>query len=260
MKSISTILASLLFATTPLAAEPVQLKFELGETTVSNIREAYERGDYDSLFQEKELEYAKAAADNELEGLVEVRANAPTVDVKKWEEKAAKLQKLKNKELLNALSDTDDSIFAKKVRSAAAILSTPDQDNAVSQLDSLLYKAPGTGKDNDENALIAIDLEYEYKLFHSDTADQRFALRMEKMDKMTAAAKKFSDAALKQAVGLASANFDARLAQTLDSKDLSDLAKGVVKPANMTEEKVAAIYAAYQANFSDLFKEIADAK
>jgi hypothetical protein len=33
-----------------------------------------------------------------------------------------------------------------------------------------------------------------------------------------------------------------------------------VKPTNPTEQKVASIYAAYQADFADLFKEIADAK
>lgn len=269
MNTISAILASLLFATTPLASgffssspktESVQFDFELGETAVAKIRKAYEKGEYNSFLQEKQQEYTKALAANELDGLIDVRTNSPTVDVKKWEEKASKLQKLKNKELLNALSDNDSSAFAKKVRSSAAILSTPEQEKAVAELDSLLYKAPQSGKNSDENVLIDLDLEYEYKLYRAETSEQRFALRMEKMDKMVAASKQFTDTALKQSVALASTNFDARLAQSIDSKDLSDLAKGIVKAENPTEEKIASIYAAYQANFSDLFKEIAEAK
>jgi hypothetical protein len=253
MNLISTILASLFLAVTPLATN-------LGDTTISNIRKSYEKGEYNAYLKDMNTDYIKAVKDKELDGLVEVRSNSAKVDVKKWEEKASKIQKLKNRELLSALNDNDNSLFAKKVRSASAILSTPDLEKAVATLDSLLYKAPGAGKNDDENALILIDLEYEYKLFRAETAEQRFALRMEKMDKMLAASKNFSDASLKQAVGLAAANFDARLAQILDSKDLADLAKGIVKPTNPTEQKVASIYAAYQADFADLFKEIADAK
>ena len=275
MGNMSTILAALFCATAPVAAmdavdsktEQVQSSLKLGKQTVSTIRDAYEKGEYNEFFTEMNVSFEQAVEENGLEGLIQMREKQVPADFQeKWEQRFSELQKLKNSELNSALSDKDDSLFAQKVRSLAANVSTPEQEKAICKINSLIAKAPGTGVNEDENTLIDIDLEYEYKLLHvqmpdSETSpEQRFqrqiALRMEKMDKMLEASKNFQDASLKQAVNLAASNFDARLIRNIDGTDLNNLFRSQAKPANETEEKVFAILESYQGQFSDLMKQL----
>lgn len=277
MGYVSTFLAAIFCATAPLAAieaseskiEQTENRTKLGKEVVSTLRQAYERGDYNQFLSEMDASYQQAIANHDLDGLIQMRQKEiPTSLQDQWEGQFFALQTEKNKELLSAISDEDNSLFAQKVRSLAAILSTPEQEKAVSKLNSLVIKAPKTGVNPDENRLIDIDLEYEYKSLHaqlpsSETSplamqDQQTILRMEKMDKMVEAAKSFKDLSLKQAVGLAAANFDARLARNLDGADLNVLVKKQVKPANETEEQVFAILTIYQQQFSELMKQIAN--
>jgi len=275
MGMVNTILAAILcamapFATTegsPLKTEQTEFTFKLGKETISAVRGAYEKGEYSEFLSEMDTSYEEA----DLEGLIQMRQKVVADDFpEKWERRFFDLQKEKNRELLNVLSDQDDSIFAEKVRSAAANLSTPEQEKAISKLNSLIAMAPNAGANEDENKVIAIDLEYEYKLLHAKlpiTADskesfpqkrqdQQIALRMEKMDKMVEASKTFQDHSLKQAVELAAANLDARLARNLDGADLNALVKGKKKPAGKLEAKVYSILSSYQERFSDLLKEL----
>lgn len=233
----------------------------LGKDTVSSVRSAYESGQYTLFLKEMDESYKTA----DLKGLIEMRSKqVPLEFQEEWSEKFLTLQKEKNQELLAALSEKDDSLFAEKVRSLAAVL-TPEQEKALSRLNSFISMAPNSGANADENALIQIDLEYEYKLLHADlpTTDvssqerlsQSLALRMEKMDKMVKAAKNFQDLQLKQAVGIASDTLDVRLARNLDGKDLNALVKSKA-PVGAREEKVVEILSFYQGKFSDLMKEI----
>lgn len=277
MGKLNSILTAFLCATAPLAsaqgAEPkteqIQKNSQLGKETLAALRAAYEKGEYKDFLEEMDASYKEALSENELEGLIQMRQKQIPADFEEsWEQRFLDLQKQKNRELLSALSDQDDSLFAEKVRSLAATLSTPEQEKAISRLNTLLQMAPNTGKNSDENKLIDIDLEYEYKLLHagvpmSDTAPQeqqaqQLVLRMEKMKKMVEAAKGFHDHDLKQAVGLAAANLDPRLARNLDGADLNALLKSKVKPSNELEEKVFSILASYQGQFSDLMKDLAD--
>jgi len=271
MGTISTILAAVLCATAPLAAveatetktEQTQFKSTLGKETISSIRAAYEKGEYDTFLKEMDTSYSQA----DLSGLTDMRQKPlPTDFYTKWEDQFLSLQKQKNQELLAALSDNDHSLFAQKVRSLAGQIYTPEQEKAALKIGSLISKAPNTGINNDENTLIAIDLEYEYKLIHAamptdntspqQRSEQAIVLRMEKMDRMVEASKSFHDLSLKQAVGLASTNFDVSLARNLDGADLNKLVKGKVKPTNDTEEKVYSILSSYQGQFSDLMKQL----
>lgn len=255
---------------TPAAAhspgtERTQSNFTLGQETISAIRGAYEKGEYDSFLQEMDAAYEQALVENALEGLIQTRQKSPLIDFEaKWEQPFLDLQKQKNQALLKAVSDQDDSIFAKKVRSLAAHVSTPEQEKAIFRLNNLVAMAPNSGNNGDENTLINIDLEYEYKLLHVDVPasdlslrerqSQHIALRMEKMAKMVAAAKTFQDHELKKSVGLAAANLDARLIRNIDGADLNAFAKGNDKASNALEEKVAEILSSYQGQFSDLMK------
>jgi hypothetical protein len=274
MAQISTILAALFCATAPLASievqesktEATQSSLKLGRELVSSVRSSYEKGEYSEFFSEMDESYKGA----DLSGLIQMRQKEIPVEFQeKWEEQFATLQKEKNSELLNAISDKDDSIFAQKVRSVAANISTPEQEKALSKLNSFIAMAPNTGANKDENTLIDLDIEYEYKLLHSELPmsdvspqkmkEHQIALRMEKMDKMVAASKNFQDHTLKQAVGLAKANLDARMARNLDGADLNALVKGKEKPANETEENVYSIISSYQGQFSDLMKQLDNA-
>lgn len=271
MGKLNTILAACFCATAPLASievpdpkiETSQSNIQLGKELVSSVRSSYEDGEYTEFFSEMDRSY-KAA---DLSGLIQMRQKEIPLDFQeKWEQQFTRLQKEKNSKLLNAISDKDDSSFAQKVRSVAADITTPEQEKALSKLNSFIVMAPGSGINEDENRLIDLDLEYEYKLLHaelpmSDVSPQerqerQIALRMEKMEKMVEASKNFKDLSLKSAVGLSSANLDVRLARNLDGVDLNGLTKRKEKPANQVEENVYSILSSYQEKFSDLMKQI----
>lgn len=276
MVNFTSILAALFCATAPFSTvimteskeERVQEETS-GKETIASLRAAYENGKYNDFLNQAEADYAQALSDNGLEGLIVMRNKQVPADFQeKWQDRFLSLQQAKNAELLGAISDKDDSVFAKKVRSIATNTSTDSQEKALFKLNSLITKAPKTGANTDENRLIDLDLEYEYKQLHAqlptsdvspqEQANRQIVLRMEKMDKMVQASKDFTDHSLKQSVGLAAANLDTRLARNLDGTELNALVKSKAKPANETEEKVYSIVAFYQGQFSDLMKDIAD--
>jgi TolA-binding protein len=272
MGYLNSFLAAIFCATAPFASataveakgtEETRSAYTLGKERVAKIRAAYEKGQYDEFLAKMDREY-KAG---DLDGLIQMRQReVPVAFQEKWEQQFLDLQKQKNRDLMNVVSDKDDSIFAEKVRSLAANISTPEQEKGISKLHSLLLMAPKTGANEDENKLIDIDLEYEYKLLHAalptddvspeERSDYQIALRMEKMDQMKEAAKYFQDHSLKTAVGLAAANLDLRLARNLDGADLNALAKGKVKPSTQLEESVYLILSSYQEQFNELMKQL----
>lgn len=271
MGNISTILAAILCATAPLSAieavdpktEMTQSSLKLGRETVSSVRAAYEKGEYDEFLSEMDASYKNS----DLSGLIQMRdRDIPIEFQEEWEQRFIDLRAEKNRELLSVISDEDDSLFSQKVRSVAAQITTPEQEKALTRLNSFITMSPGKGASEDENTLISLDVEYEYKLIHASMpasdlsleqqVQHQIALRMEKMDRMAAASKNFQDPALKQAVSIASATLDERLARNLDGSDLNALVKGKVKPANSTEERVYSILSLYQAKFSELMKEL----
>lgn len=281
MKTISTILAAILCSASPLMAQDettksaqseqtAQIELRMGKENISVLRTAYQNGEYTQFLKEMDAAYQSALSENQLTGLSDMRVGEfPEMkDAQKWEDTAQELQKEKNHELLSLISDEDDSVFAQKIRSAAATLSSPEQQKAIAQLSLFHLMAPKAGKNADENSLIDLDLEYEFKIIHlnkpldtsSDLRAKQYVLRMEKMDKAVEASKSFQDSSLKQAVGLSAANFDERLAQNWDVTDLNALAKGKIKPSNDQEEKVASILSAHQAKFNDLFKQYLDSQ
>jgi hypothetical protein len=271
---IMAILTATLSAAMPVASaeiseirkEQSQSNLTFGRDTISFVREKFNKGEYSDFLKKMDESFKQA----DLSGFIEMRQKPIPVDFQeKWEQQFSDLQKQKNKDLLQLLADEDDSIFTEKVRSLAANISTPEQEKAISKLHSFIAMAPNSGANEDENTLINIDLEYEYKLLNaklpmSDVSFQQIqehqiALRMEKMEKMITASKSFQDHSLKQAVGLAAANFDLRLARNLDGADLNAMTKGQIAPSNELEEKVYSILASYQGQFNDLMKKVNDA-
>jgi hypothetical protein len=210
-----------------------------------------------------DTDYQKAKKNNQLEGLIEIRKDTGSTQINPEFAKAyGIIQKAKNQDLLKIV-DKDHSQFGDKVRSSAQSVNDVDP-----RLLSLNYKAPGTGANSDENALIEISLEYYYKGIHLDSFDavnpvkdrkeRHMALEVQKMNKMLEASKTFSDKELKLAVEDAAKNLDTRMAKSYDTSDLLALGKGKVKPASSLEEKAAAIVSSSQGDLADLHRKLLD--
>lgn len=236
----------------PKKVEVIQFQEEMGKNRITTIRSAYENGKYNGFLSEMDAAFQKGDANN----LIEMRKKSTPIQVQEeMEKKLLQLQKEKGAALMEVIQDRDDSLIAKKVRASQAHLLTAEQEKALSKLNSFIAMAPNTGANEDENSLISIDLEYEYKMFHANiptSEAEQIALRMEKMDKMVQASKNFTDSSLKQAVGIAADTLDARLARNLDGLDLNALLKR--KANNETEEKIHSILSLYQEKFSDLMR------
>lgn len=270
MKIISTILAAVLCSSAPLLAkeeadkkttvQPALIQQKLGKEAVAELRKAYENGEYDSFLSEVDASYETLKENHKIDELASLRTQQ-VID-QRWIDAVIPLQIEKNQKLLEHVAD-QNSPFAEKVKSAATDILTPDQHQALRNLAKIRDMAPGQGKNADENRLIDLDLEYEYKALHvgipamdpfaqTDTKSQQFVLKMEMMDKLLALSESFEDAQLKESVRIASQNFDQQLAQKWDQMDLSALAKGKIESQNTIEEKVATTLQIHVEKLQDL--------
>lgn len=279
MTYISTFLAAIICATAPLSGETpneqrtetASSNFTLGRDTVAAVRASYENGKFNQFMFDMDEAYRKADLKDFYQQREEASQFAAESEEKyaKYKERLITLHQQKKNELLEALPKEDTSSFATKVRSLTADILTQEQQAAVERIHALISKAPNRGANVDENTLIDIDLEYEFKLnyalakdlqntkegsLNSETQKKQLALRMEKMDKMLHASKHFEDKSLKAAVQIAHATLDARLARNLDGADLNALSKQ--KSPNGQEEVVYSILRSYQGQFSDLIHEL----
>ncbi len=271
MNYIKAILASVFCVGAPMAqVENMDKKIEwmfssdkLAKDTVSSIRQAYENGQYDSFLLQMDVSYEQDYVDSGLEGLIQMRQDAPpSHDL--FEYKFQEIQDQRNQSLSSVISDDDQSIMAEKVRTIITNFTTPSEKNAIDKLNSYLYKAPYSGVNDDENRLIDIDLEFEYKLLHaklpqSDVSPNQIqehliVLKMAKMDKMVKASELFTDESLKNAVKLASIHFDDRLAQSLELADLNKQIRANENPKSELEAKVFAIIKMYQEDLKTLIE------
>ncbi len=239
-----------------------------GKAAISSLRQTYENGGYEQFLKKLDDSYQAAQEKNQLEALGEMRSGF-SPQLQEWEAKGRVLQEEKNRELLAAVLDQKPSSFVEKVRSAAASLSNERQQAAIDRMAMFRQMVPGTGKNSDENLMIALDLEYEYKSTQIDlpgaSMDEKRAkqcvLKMEKLDRILQLSKQFQDASLKDDLNVYAEQFDARLAQSWDIADLNGLASGKTKPECALEEKIARILVLYQEKFSDLTQQlVADAK
>lgn len=278
MKAVFITLAALVGIGSPIVSQEnkeqkiSQVKqenqYQLGSQAIEQIRSNYKEGKYKDFLSEMDASYQKAKKNNELEGLIEIRKESANFSFP--QEKLANgfeaIQKEKNKNLLEAASAAKDSVFVEKIRSAATPMSDATQ-KALTALAPYRTMAPGTGANSDENQLIEIDLESQYKAIHLDSLaaagqqipdrkEKHIALEMQRMDQMSEAAKSFQDSKLKSAVAVVASAQDEKLAKVYDMSDLNALAKGRVKPQNDLEEKVASIVANAQSQFSDLNRDL----
>ena len=282
MKSITLTLAALLCSTSPILAsdlssqivsEVQQSNLYLGKDYVESVRGQYASGAYNEFLKEMDETYNKAKEENQLEGLIAMRqedaaiAKEHSKEIERWNKMATTWTHERNRDLLKAVDDQSDSILGKKVKSISEENSS-DVEKAVAAYLNLRNFAPGEGKNADENLLIDLDLESEYKQIHldslaldgsiSDTRQKHLVLVMEKMDRMLEASKKFEDQELKRTVELLAKTADVRYAKGIDLKDLNHLVRDKDLVLSESEKKVASILSSYQGKFTDLTKEMFD--
>jgi hypothetical protein len=272
MKNLSILLAVLSMGATPLIGEEpssidqsiqvTQPEKQLGSFAIAEIRKGYEKGDYDPFLKELDDSYQAVREKNQLTQLIEMRQGLSS-DWEKWDDQARRLQEQKGKELIVAVEDEQSSLFRDKVLSVAHSRDNPEQEAALYHIATLRQMAPGTGVNSDENRLIDLDLEYEYKSLQIsmpgksglDLKEKQMVLRLDKAKKMVDLSMTFQDASLKDEVSLYVQDLDQRLAQTWDMIDLNTFVQGKEKPSNRTEEKVSFILKQYQEKFSDLARQ-----
>jgi hypothetical protein len=226
----------------------------LGREMIAQVRKDYEDGKYDDFLKKMHASYEEVLENGSLDNLrIDTSIDYQFLD------SVRALQKETREELVQAVKD-DSTPFAEKVRSVVAL--DPQEPFFL----EIHQKSLGSGKTNDENALIAIDVEYEYKTLHlnmpqiqgqeieQDTRAQYYALKMEQMDKFLLAAQLFEDESLKQAVESFGRNLDTRLAQNYDQMDLLALTQGRVKPTSTIESTVLSILQTHQEKMKDLYQ------
>lgn len=221
---------------TPIITESRESEnLRLGKEVISQIRKEYKEGRFDSFLKEMDDSFEKVFESDGLSGLAELRQGA-SIDLQ-WMDAVKKLQNERNSEMI-LLVQEEQSVFAEKVRSIASI---DPQESLFLRFHQML---PGTGKNMDENVLIALDLEYEYKMIHLDATDAKenlYALKMEQADKMLLASQSFEDEALKAQVETLAQNVDAYLAKNYDARDLQAMVHGTIQPSSKVEERVISV-------------------
>jgi len=269
MKILFIFFAAVLSGTLPLLPQGVSsdtvqiIPFESnGQEAIRLIRISYEEGEYDAFLAESDKTYREVKENGEFSQFAIGRFNS---DFKwsDWDKRANALLDEKREALLEAIENQENSPFVNKVHSLALDLPDEEKREALSKISSFRFMAPGTGKTQDENTLIDLDLEYEYKALHlyhpepssEERREKLAALKMEHLEKMNAALAHFEDAELKKTVDLFSNGFDERLGTSWDSLDLSELINGKRKPANAIEEKVSQVLEHYLDKFKDLGNE-----
>lgn len=265
-KTISMTLAAVLCLTGVFAVEgsgsPVVTElreadsFRLGKEALVEIRKNYQEGRYDAFLKEMDDSYQQVKEGEQLIGLAQLRQGS-ALDLQ-WVDAVQTVQMQRNDELLQVVSG-EDSIFAEKVRSIA----TPDDQSNIFL--KIRQMQPGMGKNQDENRLIDLDLEYEYKAIHLDRPQingeeigdirvKQYVLKMEQMDKVLLAAQSFKDESLKNAVYLFAQNLDTRLAKNWDQRDIYGLVIGKMKPADKIQERTVSVLKDSQEKLRDLSK------
>ncbi|MDE3055078.1 MAG: hypothetical protein KGI80_00050 [Verrucomicrobiota bacterium] len=246
-----------------ITQEQVIFAEEQGAEAVAAVREKFESGEYENFLEKAARGYEDALQDGAIETLGSMRPGISEL-LKEWGKQVNRLQQEKYG-ALRSLVDSQEFLlhkdpFLQKVLSAATDPTSSEEKRAIDLLGRFGQMMPGSGFSAEENLLIAIDLEYEYKAMHLDPAspihrEEQCALKMEKMQVMQSVAEQFKDADLKAAIALCAENLDARLAQSWDMADLQALVNGKKRAGTAMEEQIASLLMVYQDKLSDLTRQ-----
>lgn len=276
MKRLSLLLAMFSMGTTPIFGEDsakkslqqmVSFSFVedemTGDEAISKIRASYEKGEYKEFLKAVDDRYQQDLLEGKVDLLAAKRPGL-SKELQQWEEKEKILQEKRDQELIQLLSSfpiqETSSLLAKKVLFAASKRQNPIQEGAIHKMALYRQMPLNSGRSHDENLIIAIDLEYEYKAIHLDLPDgasffekraKQCALKMEKLDCLKDISRQVQDERLKESLDQYIQTFDQRLAQSWDMADLHRLINGQKKPSSAFEEKVAEILIRYHDQLSE---------
>ena len=234
--------------------------YSKGSEVVAKVREQYKAGDFDNFLKEMDSVYASVVANGQLEDYSQMRLGSE-INLQ-WLDAVKNLQVEKNQQLTNAVSG-ESSVFSEKVMNVATFTDTDPF------IFNLHQKKLGQGKNQDENTLIQIDMEYEVKGLNLDMLpnDSKFksmdlqvlqyVLKMEQADKMLLASQSFSDQDLVGSVEKFAAHLDRHLSVSYDSKDLYSLTKDQAKAHTTAEKNVAFVLQNHQEKLSQSAEKIA---
>lgn len=231
----------------------------LGKEAISKIRSDYLAGKYATTFKQLDVAYEESSKEDGLKNLAEMRIG-PMQDQAAWEAVMMKTLTERNAELKKVVDGKEGNISLKVL--SAITTHDPKVDEALSALGRLHTLAPGQGNNEDENQIINIDFEYEYKTLYLDmpvmtgqkeeaAREKQIALKMEQLDRMLAISKDFQDESLKSAIETVHSHLDELLAQNWDMTDLHALTRNAQTP---TEENISKVLTNYREKFSELSK------
>lgn len=231
---------------------------KMGADTVRSTRNAYQRGEYASLLKEIDNDYNQHR--NELGGLIQTRPG-PSQNTPSQPSPVADLLAERNAQLREAIAGQPHQIITLQVEALLAAPLNEAELSAWNRFSSFRLLAPGTGSSAEENQLIDLDLEYEYKALHleliapegANRQELSLALALEHLEKIGLVAATFEDAALKADAQRIADTFEAMQARALDRSALRDLALGKRAPANDLEAKVASILVSFEQKRADLY-------
>lgn len=248
------ILSALILGAEPVIVEkitaPVEIHVSSGQEEVAQIRKEYVEGKYNELFKELDVSYNKVMEEGDLQQLIDMRLG-PIAEQESWNEIMKAILQERNKLLLKAVAN-ESAPLVNKVASATLPISS-EVDAALARLTTLRLLPPGAGVNADENTLIDISLQYEYKALHLDllgsSREKQLALKMEEMDQMLAISQSFEDRSLQAAVKTVHAHLDSILTRSWDMADLQLLARNAETPI---EKKIESILTHSREQLSDL--------
>ena len=235
-----------------------------GSGRIAKLRADYDQGKFNFLFDSLEVEYAELKQSGRVNEFAEMRrvgeANEQIKGLSgQFDKMAADLLQERNSELKALCEGSAAEAAALYVQSITSPLDE-SQAQAMRALSALRFKAPDQAANEDERALIEIDLAYEFKSVHlglhqseeGDLTEKQIVLGMDKMQKMVQASESFTDASLKETVANAALGFDEAQAKYLDMRELSALAK---TPSSDFERSIGAILVSYKAQKDDLYQK-----
>jgi hypothetical protein len=227
-------------------------KNSLGKDAILQIRTDFQNGRYDDFLKTVDASYQEVVENKQILEFAKMRDETPLS--RETIEKIHQLQ-IERAEKISQIIGTEESLFVQKVRSALLNSFVIEGEEFFAQLHQMPL---GSGASSDENALIALDVEYDYKVTHvistnpDVSRDMLVALKMEQIDKMVLLALSFKDESLKQLVENMRDHFDYKLVQSWDFIDMYAMLRAEPLDAGSLEGKIAAILQEHQERLAEM--------
>lgn len=246
-----------------------------GTEIVSEIKQAYQRGDYDLFLKQLNDQFLSAGKAGVLRGIFEsakttIKSSDVQRDLEKNREEKIVFERERNKNLLNAISKNPDLEIVQKVDAVVFSTLSQEQFELLQEFNSLKYEIPKDTAATIENKVSALEVEYYIKSLLLDIAahraetaqseleNKKLVLVLDKLNKMEMIAHEFSDAHWIEKISKLKEAVFIEKSHKYDLQVLKNLAEGKIKPENSVEEKVKQIMMDYlqepQGNLSQIVK------